>query len=619
MSTTSASATSNRPRALVITLRLLGLCMRGEWKRTLLGGLLMLLGTGVSLLQPWPMKYIVNIVAGNRVPGWVVSAARDVGTVVPIGHAPLGQITLLCVALLLISLLSAGITVLSTWILIGVGLRMVYGLRCRVFEHMQRLSPAFHDSATVGDSLYRVMWDTYAIQAIFNEGLIPGVTAAVTLAGIAAVMIGQQWVLGVVTCIVGAILLVFLRRIEKPTTHLSLRVHENESLVSTRAEQTLAGMRTVQSFGREKHESSRFARQAGESLKYNLRLTILQTAGQSAVGVLFALGTVAVVWLTARSVVSGQLSPGDVVLMVGYIALLFKPLESLAYTATSLQGAAAGAHRVFEILDRQPDPTDSPESKPLNAPAAGDIEFRHVSFAYPSRQPVLHNINIKIPAGTSLAVVGPSGAGKSTLVSLLPRFYDPADGVVHLDGADIRQLTLASLRQQIAIVPQEPVLFDASIRENIAYSNPAADDSDIRAAAKAAGALEFIDRLPDGMDTMIGERGVMLSGGERQRLSLARAFLKDAQIIILDEPTTGLDAQTEAGLLVALRRLMFGRTTIIISHQLHTVEMVDQIVVLDRGRVVECGQHDDLMEAHGLYRKMYDLRLNTHPSLSEAL
>ncbi len=619
MNTTSAPAKPGRPRALAITFRLLRGCMQGEWRRTLLGGVLMLLGTGVSLLQPWPMKYIVNIVAGDHTPRFIISATRQIDAILPIGHAATGQITLLCAALLLISLLGAGITVLSTWILIGVGLRMVYRLRCRVFDHLQNLSPAFHDATTVGDSLYRVTWDTYAIQAIFNEGLIPGVTAAVTLAGIAIVMIGQQWILGAVTCVIGALLLVFLRRIEKPTTNLSLRVHENESSVSTRAEQTLSGIRTVQSFGRETHESARFARQAGESLKNNLRLTLLQTAGQSAVGVLFALGTVVVVWLTAQRVIDGQLSPGDVVLMVGYIALLFKPLESLAYTATSLQGAAAGAHRVFEILNRQPNPADSPDAKPLTVPSQGQIEFRHVAFAYPSRPPVLHDININIPAGTSVAIVGPSGAGKSTCISLLPRFYDPSDGQIFLDSVNIRNITIAALRAQIAIVPQEPVLFDATISENIAYSNPHAGEKDIYDAAQAAGAMPFINRLPDGMRTMIGERGVMLSGGEKQRLSLARAFLKDAQILILDEPTTGLDAQTEAELLAVLQRLMLGRTTIIISHQLHTVQYVDQIVVLDQGRVVERGPHHELIEAGGLYQKMHRLRHRSHQPFSEVL
>lgn len=619
MTAADASPRPQRPRALAVTFRLLKVCMQGEWLRTVLGGALMLVGTGVSLLQPWPMKYIVNIVAADHIPHFVTSAARKAGAVLPIGHGAIAQITLLCGALLLISLISAGITVLSTWVLIGVGLRMVYRLRCRVFDHLQNLSPAFHDATTVGDSLYRVTWDTYSIQSIFNEGLIPGVTAAVTLAGIAVVMIGEQWTLGAVTCVIGALLMVFLRRIEKPTTQLSMRVHENESSVSTRAEQTLAGIRTVQSFGRENHESSRFARQAGESLKNNLRLTLLQTAGQSAVGVLFAVGTVVVVWLTARRVIDGQLSPGDVVLMVGYIAMLFKPLESLAYTATSLQSSAAGAYRVFEILDRHPDPADAPMAQPLKTAARGRIEYRHVGFAYPSRQPVLHDINIKVPAGSSLAIVGPSGAGKSTCVSLLPRFYDPTEGAVYLDGADIRSITLASLRAQIAIVPQEPVLFDATVGENIAYSSPRAHDADIQSAAAAAGAIDFINRLPDGMHTRIGERGVMLSGGEKQRLSLARAFLRDAPIIILDEPTTGLDARTEAGLLSALQRLMQGRTTIIISHQLHTVEFADQIVVLDHGRMVECGRHDELMEAPGLYRSMYQLRGGAHHTLAEAL
>ena len=608
-----------RPRALAVTSRLLKGCMQGEWGRTALGAGLMLLGSGISLLQPWPMKYIVNIVSDRRVPGFVHTAARWLHTIIPAVHGAAGEIAVLCAGLLLVSLLAAGITVLSTWLLIAVGLRMVFRLRRRVFEHLQSLSPAFHDSTTVGDSLYRVTWDTYAIQTIFNAGLVPGLTALVTLVGIAAVMIGQQLMLGAVTFVVGVLLVLFLRRIEKPTTQLSLRVHENESLVSTRAEQTLAGIRTVQAFGREQYESDRFAAQAAESLKFNLRLTLLQTAGQSVVGVLFALGTVAVIWLTARQVLSGRLSPGDVVLMVGYIALLFKPLETLAQTAASLQGAAAGAQRVFEILDRRPEPGNIPGARELTAPAVGKVEFRNVNFSYQPGRTILHDIDIKIPTGSSLAIVGPSGAGKSTLVSLLPRFYDPTSGRVLLDGVDIREVTLESLRRQIAIVPQEPMLFDATIAENIAYSNPHADPEEIRAAARAAGALEFIDQLPRGMQTMIGERGGMLSGGQRQRISLARAFLKDAQIIILDEPTTGLDAQTEAGLMAALRRLMFGRTTIIISHQLQMVEFVDRIVVLDHGRIVESGRHDELVESHGLYQKLHALRSRPQHAASGAV
>ena len=602
-----------RPGAFRTATRLLVLCMGGEVRIAIAGVLLMLSGSVLALLQPWPLKFIMNVVATKSAPpGFLIATQRFVSHVIPIGDNKLGLIGLLCLALLLISLGSAAISVVSTWLLISSGLRMVFKLRCRVFEHIQRLPLSFHDATTVGDSLYRITWDTYSVQSLFNEGLVPGISSVVTLVGIAVVMVGQDWSIAVVALIIGCLLLLLVRRLEKPTTELSTRVHENESRVSTRVEQTLGGIRAVQAFGREAHESTRFANQARESLKANLRLTILQTASQSGVAVLFACGTAAVIWMTARRVIAGELSPGDIVLMVGYTALLFKPLETLSYTASSIQGSVAGAHRVFEILDKKSSISDSPTAAELKNPVSGKIEFDHVSFGYRPEQSVLRDVRLTIPAGSSVAMVGPSGAGKTTLAGLILRFYDPVQGRILLDGCDLREITLESLRRQIAMVPQEPVLFDVSIQENIAYSRPDATEQDVHAAARAAGAWDFIQALPKGFDTPIGERGVMLSGGQRQRLSLARAFLKDARIIVLDEPTTGLDAQTEADLLATLKRLMAGRTTIIIAHHLHTVRHVDQIIVLRGGELIQTGTHDQLLAQDGLYRHLYELQSQPH-------
>lgn len=602
-----------RPGAFRTAARLLRLCMGGEVRTAIAGLLLMLSGSVLALLQPWPLKFIMNVVATkSSPPAFLIATQRFVAHLIPIGENKMGLIGLLCLALLLISLGSAAISVVSTWLLISSGLRMVFKLRCRVFEHIQRLPLSFHDATTVGDSLYRITWDTYSVQSLFNEGLVPGISSVVTLVGIAVVMVGQDWSIAVVALIIGCLLLLLVRRLEKPTTELSTRVHENESRVSTRVEQTLGGIRAVQAFGREAHESTRFANQARESLKANLRLTILQTASQSGVAVLFACGTAAVIWMTARRVIAGELSPGDIVLMVGYTALLFKPLETLSYTASSIQGSVAGAHRVFEILDKKSSISDSPTAAELKNPVRGKIEFDHVSFGYRPEQSVLRDVRLTIPAGSSVAMVGPSGAGKTTLAGLILRFYDPVKGRILLDGCDLREITLESLRRQIAMVPQEPVLFDVSIQENIAYSRPNATEQDVHAAARAAGAWDFIQALPKGFDTPIGERGVMLSGGQRQRLSLARAFLKDARIIVLDEPTTGLDAQTEADLLATLKRLMAGRTTIIIAHHLHTVRHVDQIIVLQGGELIQTGTHDQLLEQDGLYRHLYELQSQPH-------
>lgn len=609
-----------RPGAFRTAGRLLALCMKGEIWPSTLGMSLMLVGSGLGLLQPWPLKFIVDAVTiQGPQSGLMASLQAFFGRIWPLSEHKTGLIALLCAALLLISLAGAAVTVLSTWLLISSGLRMVFKLRCRVFEHIQRQPPAFHDATTVGDSLYRITWDTYSVQSLFNAGLVPGISSAVTLAGIAVVMAGQDWSIGVVALVIGALLLVLVQRLEKPTTTLSTRVHENESQVSTRVEQTLTGIRAVQAFGRENYESDRFARQANESLKANLRLTLLQTASQSAVAVLFAGGTAAVIWMTALRVIHRELTPGDIVLMVGYTALLFKPLETLSYTASSIQGAVAGANRVFEILDKEPVIRDSPTAQPLRPPVAGAIQFERLSFGYAPEQSALCDVDVTIPAGSSVAMVGPSGAGKTTMASLIVRFYDPLAGRILLDGRDLREITIESLRRHIAIVPQEPVLFDASIGENIAYSRPDATWEQIRIAAQSAGAWDFIQAMPRGLDTPIGERGARLSGGQRQRLSLARAFLKDARIIVLDEPTTGLDAQTEADLLLTLKRLMAGRTTIVIAHHLYTVRHLDQIVVLQQGRVVQNGTHDQLAKIDGLYRHLHDLQRRPERATAEVL
>ncbi len=613
MNTTSEAEGSTPPRggAMATGARMLRMCMAEELTATISGLGLMLMGSLIGLLQPWPLKFIIDLVTAHKTMPHFQQAAAHLLRAVHADSGRSGIVTLLCIGLIVISLVSAGISVLSTWMLVSAGLRMVFRLRCRVFDHLQRMELAFHDSTTVGDSLYRVTWDTYCVQSLFNEGLVPGISATVTLIGIAVIMVSQDWSVGIVALVVGSLLFVLVRRLEKPTTDYSTKVHEHESMVSTRVQQTLTGIRAVQAFGGEEREAGHFANDAQRSLMASLRLTVLQTASQSGVALLLAAGTAAVIWLAAERVIHGRLTPGDVVLLAGYTALLFKPLETLSYTISTIQGSVAGAHRVFKILDRPARIADSPGSRPLTEPARGEIRFEQVSFSYQAGHPVLSNIGLTIPAGSSVALVGASGAGKSTLASLIMRFYDPTGGVILLDKKPLQTITLRSLREQITVVPQEPVLFDVSVRENIAYSLPGATLEQVHAAARAAGAWDFISRMQHGFDTPIGERGVMLSGGQRQRLSLARAFLKNAPIVILDEPTTGLDAQTEADILTTIRLLMRGRTTVVISHHLGTVRDVDNIIVLEHGAVAETGRHEDLLANGGLYRRLYDLQYST--------
>ncbi len=571
---------------------------------------LLLLAAGATLLQPWPLKIVLDSVIG-RLPApapvnWLVSAFG--GNSYVTAHPKFFLLTILCLALLLIELLMGVFNVVSAYVLNAVALRMVFKLRSALFDHLQRLSLGFHDTKTVGDSLYRVAWDSYCVQSIFSEGVVPALTAGVTLFGIAVVLLTRDWRLTVAALGVAVPLILLVRKLDRPMTEQSLRVHEFESDVSTRVQETLVDIRAVQAYGREQFESERFQNKASASLRASLRLTVIQTASQAIVGLVLAAGTAAVIWLGASGVLQGRLTSGDLVLLVAYVAMIFKPLETLAYTAAAVQSAAAGARRVFTVLDATPDVSDAPNAVALPARAKGRIVLNDVTFGYRPGRPILHQVNLEIPAGSTVALVGESGVGKSTLASLILRFYDPAKGSITLDGHDLRGLTLKSLRENIALVTQDPILFCASIRENIAYSRPGASDAQIEAAAQAAGAHTFIERLPEKYDTQIAERGVTLSSGQRQRIAIARAFLKDAPVLILDEPTSALDAETEDRLLAALQDLMRGRTALIIAHRLSTVRGAHRIVVLKGGRIVESGTHDELLERGEVYARLHELQ-----------
>jgi ABC-type multidrug transport system fused ATPase/permease subunit len=588
---------------VVVTARLLRLTLPGDLARLVPGLALLVAGTGAGLLQPWPLKLVVDSVLGGISPPRALAA---VAAALPLSP-PVALLVVLCLSLIALQAVVGALTSAGTNMLVAIGLRMVFRLRSRVFDHVQRLSLAFHDATPIGDSLYRVTWDTYAAQSLINSVLVPAVTAVATLGGIAAIMLTRDGAIAAAALLVAVPLTALVRRLERPMTEHSLRVHEHESDVSSRVQETLTGIRAVQAFGREALEHERFEHRAAASLRANLKLTALQMRSHALISLLMAAGTASVIALAGRQALAGRLTPGDVVLLVAYVTMLYKPLETLAYTAVTMQGAAAGGRRVLAVLDALPDVADVPGATPLARRSEGRIRFEGVSFAYRGGAVALRDVGLDIAPGETLAVVGPSGAGKSTLASLLVRFYDPTAGRITLDGRDLRSITLHSLRESIALVLQEPVLFGTSVRENIAYGRPDASDADVIAAARAAGAHAFIARLAAGYDTPIGERAVRLSGGQRQRLAIARAFVKDAPVLILDEPTSALDSESEAELLEALDRLMQGRTTLIIAHRLSTIRRAGRAAVLHDGRLIGVGPHERLLADNDVYARLWRL------------
>jgi len=556
--------------------------------QTLFGLLFALASIALNLLKPWPIKIIVDdYLKPADVPNnWQTKVA------------------LLCVAIVIIQLLWALTNWATTYIFVKVGLQALLKLRTDIYAHLQRLSLKFHDTRRSADSSFRVAYDSQSIQTIYNKGFTGVFGSVVTLTGIFFIMIRLDWQLtllslGIVPLIIVAVYF-FARRIRAESTS----IQEHESAVLTQAQEGLSSIRMVHAFGREEFEVSQFHRRAHESLQANLRLTLTNVNSALVISTLTVIGTAAMYFVGSLHVRTGALTLGSLLLFSTYLLMLYQPLESLTYTAWAMEGATAGAKRCFEVLDREDDVKDSPNAIELTK-TTGAIAFQDVSFGYAQDRQILHAITLQISSNQIVGLVGGTGAGKSTLLSLVPRFYDPTSGTVTLDGDDLRTLKRKSLRDKIAIVLQDTLLFSTTVRENIAYGRPGATEEEIIAAAKRAQADEFIRQLPNGYDSEVGERGGHLSVGQRQRIGIARAFLKNAPILLLDEPTSALDPTTEAMIMDTIRELMRGRTTLIATHRLATIHTVDLIVVLENGQVVEQGRGSELISRGGVYAKLY--------------
>jgi ATP-binding cassette, subfamily B, bacterial len=558
--------------------------------QTIIGLVLSLCGIALNLLKPWPFKIIVDDILPRN------------------PHAHFGTspdlIPLLCLALVGLQLLWGLTNLASNYIFVKVGLQALLKLRTDLYAYLQSLSLRYHDARRSSDSSFRVAYDSQSIQTIYNKGFTNIFGSIITLVGTFLVMIRIDWQLtllslAVVPAIVAAIYF-FAHRIRRDSTS----IQEQESALLAQAQEGLSAVRMVHAFGREEWEVRQFHLQAQQSLHANLRLTLTNVNSALVISTLMVIGTAAMYYLGTLHVLAGTLTLGSLLVFSAYLLMLYQPLESLTYTAWAMEGATAGARRCFEVLDREDDVVDAPNAQQITG-TAGAIAFQNVSFGYATGQPILHDIDLSITPNQIVALVGGTGAGKSTLLSLVPRFYDPNEGCVTLDGRDLRQITKKSLRATIAIVLQDTLLFSTTIRENIAYGRPAATDAEIREAAGRAQADEFIKKLPAGYESPVGERGGHLSVGQRQRIGIARAFLKNAPILLLDEPTSALDPATEAAIMETIKDLMHGRTTLIVTHRLATIHGVDRIVVLENGRIAEQGTGVDLLTKRGVYATLY--------------
>ena len=558
--------------------------------QTALGLILSLLAIALSLLKPWPFKIIVDDVLQANPRARFGSSPR--------------LIPLLCLSLVVIQILWGLLNLASNYLFVKIGLEALLKLRTDLYAYLQSLSLKYHDARRSSDSSFRVAYDSQSVQTIYNKGFTNIFGSAITLVGTFCVMARIDWQLtllslGVVPAIVGAIYF-FAHRIRRDST----TIQEQESALLAQAQEGLSSVRMVHAFGREEWEVRQFHLQAQQSLHANLRLTLTNVNSALVISTLMVMGTAAMYYLGTLHVLAGTLSLGSLLVFSAYLLMLYQPLESLTYTAWAMEGATAGAKRCFEVLDRADDVVDAPDALEISE-TGGALGFEGVGFSYGPERAVLHGINLSIAPNQIVAVVGGTGAGKSTLLSLVPRFYDPNTGTVTLDGRDLRSITKKSLRAKIAIVLQDTLLFSTTIRENIAYGRPDATEDEIREAARRAQADEFISLLPGGYDSPVGERGGHLSVGQRQRIGIARAFLKDAPILLLDEPTSALDPTTEAAIMETIKELMQGRTTLIVTHRLATIHRVDRIVVLEQGRIVEQGRGPELVAKGGAYAKLY--------------
>ena len=574
-----------------------------------------LLGVQIALgaAQPWPLKWIIDNVLDNAAHpfaepwrGWLEAISGNNLVVVLI---------LIVIAGVLLQVVNHFVTAYATQIQVDAGQRMVYDLRARLFEHLQALGLQHHITTNTGDAVYRIDVDSYSIENLVMSGLIPLATSIVSLVVMFVILVRLDVTVAVLSLSIIPFLLLYMRSYTRTVASQMEHVKELESKLIERLYEVFSAIRLVKSFAREPHEKHRYTSFGNDVMNARIAITWRESLFWVVVSTITILGTALVLIVGGMQVLRGGMSVGDLTVAIAYLGAIYGPLSTIAHTAGTLQGAVTGAKRVRSVLALAPETVDPPDAIDATG-IRGEITFDKVSFTYADGTPVLHDINFTARPGEMIALVGLTGAGKTTLVSLIPRFYEPTIGRVLVDGRDIRGYRLRSLRERIAIVLQDPVLFAGTIADNLRYGRLDATDAEVEEAARAAHAHDFVSHLPKRYETPVAEAGGGLSGGERQRLSVARAILKNAPILILDEPTSSLDAISEEIVFAALRRLRTGRTTIVIAHRLSTVRDADRILVLDGGRIAAQGRHAELLQTSQLYRRMC-ARLSVGRSLDE--
>lgn len=569
--------------------------LRGQ--RLLLGGATVgiLLETVMRLLEPWPLKFVLDHVIVDTPAG----GQSGIGFIDSLSSTSLLAVS--AIAVVVLAALRALFAYLSTVALALAGNRVLTNVRAELYRHVQRLSLRFHSRARSGDLLTRLVGDIGRLQEVTVTAALPLVANTLTLIGMAIVMLLINWQLALVALVVFPLFSPSFARRGGRIRSVARKQRKREGEMAAVAAESLGAMRVVQALSLERTLERGFAASNMASMREGVQAKRLAAGLERRVDVLVGIGTALVLWFGALQVQRGQITPGDLLVFLLYLKTAFKPMRDLAKYTGRIARAAASGERVVELLDTEIEITDRPGARP--APRLrGDVRFEGVSFAYePGARLALVDLDLDVAAATRVALVGPSGAGKSTVAALLPRLYDPIAGRITVDGVDLRDVTLASLRSQIAVVLQDSVLFGVSVRDNIAFGADGASGDDVQRAARLANAHDFISALPDGYDTILGERGATLSGGQRQRIAIARAAVRDTPIIVLDEPTTGLDEANERQVSEALRRVSEGRTSFLIAHALHTVQDADLILYMEDGRVIERGTHAELMTLNGAY------------------